>query len=99
MAEIPTMPCPECAGLGSFYDRPEACERCDETGRVDRPPLTPEEVAAVDVPAQVITAGATGEAYATHGYPVLHVGTLATLAGMARRGTLRVWLADDGGEG
>lgn len=49
MAEIPTMECPECAGSGDGDEADEhrGCHFCDSAGRIPRPPLTPEQIAAL----------------------------------------------------
>lgn len=98
MAEprIPTMPCPECAGLGSFYDRPEPCERCGETGRVERPPLTPDQIAALpDGALVVIQRHGNVDPIRTGVVGVDRLTGERTYAGHFRLYCARVWLAED----
>lgn len=48
MAEIPTMECSQCGGSGCAWEPPApACGFCDGTGRIPRPPLAPDEIAAL----------------------------------------------------
>lgn len=57
MAEIPTMACPECMGSGRVDDLPDAyypCPECRESGRIPRPPMTPDEIAALPDGARVV---------------------------------------------
>lgn len=57
MTEIPTMECPECRGTGRVDDLPDAyypCPQCSGTGSIPRPPLTPDEIAALPDGARVV---------------------------------------------
>lgn len=101
MAEIPTMACPDGCEAGRFCagDDPAPhyveCERCNGTGRIPRPPLTPDEIAALpdgavlDVDYKYWPGRFAVEATCQ---------TRPLLRSDTRVGLCRVWLADDDGE-
>lgn len=115
MTEIPTMECERCDGTGiarrveeGWGVVRERCYVCDGTGRVQRPPLTPEQVAALPDGARVVVVVANHVDYpawrgrvslgSRHGSDVeipQPDGTTVCLAA----DECRVWIADDGGEG
>lgn len=98
MTEIPTMACDAPGCRNGIAPRPNDCRalpctHCHGTGLVHRPPLTPDEIAALPDGVKVVV-DFDGDVFTA---------TVRPTAGacFSRRDLLdgRVWLADDDGEG
>lgn len=93
MNEIPTMECRACGGRGSAVATPQMdgtvrpCHRCDGTGRVPRPPLSLDEIAALPEGARVVVRGGREITIDSAG------ARLCVLLDFYAAG---VWLADEG---
>lgn len=89
---IPTMPCHSCGGTGrGDYWSEDDCDDCGGTGRIPRPPLSPEEVAALPDGARVV--------FEYEDPPCVLRGIVADdldraiAEGLVRISRVRVWLA------
>lgn len=100
MAEIPTMECESCNGLGGFLTlvgrsiagrRP--CPHCNGAGRIPRPPLTPDEIAALPDGARVVARSSRG--CHTMSMRIDDPVDRRFLALHARADTASVWLAEE----
>lgn len=101
MAEIPTMACPECDGRPLRMNEnctTYGCTDCDGTGRIPRPPLTAEEIAALPDGARVVVDYDDVAPGCLRGGVITSDRDRAAAQRLVLDG-VRVWLAVDSGEG